>query len=94
MWWKPAPPALGAGCPILLSLWLFCAVQSADRVVHTQQDVLEKLARSIIEVDQQHRDQLVTTNQQFAERRQEIAKLTQEKRWGQSSHRHLHVGLG
>eukprot|EP00891_Asterochloris_glomerata_P007936 jgi/Astpho2/7936/fgenesh1_pg.00118_%23_37_t len=56
------------------------AEHSADRVVHTQQDVLETISRSIIETDKQHRDQLDTINQRFAERRQEIAKLTQEKR--------------
>ena len=57
-----------------------CALQSADRVVHTQQHVLEEVSRSIIETDKHHRDQIVTINQGFAERRQEIAKLTQEKR--------------
>ena len=71
-----------------------CVVQSADRVVHTQQDVLETISRSIIETDKQHRDQLDTINQRFAERRQEIAKLTQEKRWGHGSHRQLHTRLG
>ena len=59
-----------------------CGVQSADRVVHTQQDVLEKLSRIIIDTDRQHREQMVSINQKFAERDQEIAKLTQEKRWG------------
>ena len=85
--WEACLPAPSAQVvPILLSLCMSCSVQSADRVVHTQQDVLERLSRSIIETDKQHRDQMDTINQGFAERRQEIAKLTQEKRWGQSSH--------